>query len=392
MIEKITKAFLEKYGAQPTVFRSPGRVNIIGEHTDYNEGFVLPAAINKNIYVAVSKRKDSIINLYAEDFKEGLVFDINDVERSSTQWPNYILGVVDQLQKNGCLLSGFNLLIDGDIPIGSGLSSSAAVECATAFALNEIFELGLDKIKMSFMAQKAEHTFAGVNCGIMDQFASMLGKKDHVIKLDCRSLEYEYIPFKLDGYKIVLLNTNVKHNLAASEYNIRRQQCEEGVALIKPFYPSVKSLRDINMDMLAKHVAITHPLIYQRCKYVVEENIRLLAACEDLKKGNIIALGNRMYQSHIGLSTEYEVSCKELDFLVDHVKNIPAVAGARMMGGGFGGCTINIIEEDAIEKTIKEVSIAYEKAMKLPLTSYIAVIDDGASKCNITDLQLTANS
>ncbi|MFT3907970.1 MAG: galactokinase [Ferruginibacter sp.] len=392
MIEKLTARFIEKYRVQPILFRSPGRVNIIGEHTDYNDGFVLPAAINKNIYVAVSKRKDSIINLYALNFNEGLVFDINDVEKSATQWPNYILGVVDQLQKNGCLLTGFNLMIDGDVPIGSGLSSSAAVECATAFALNEIFELCLDKIKMSFMAQKAEHTFAGVNCGIMDQFASMLGKKDHVIKLDCRSLEYEYIPFKLDGYKIVLLNTNVKHNLASSEYNIRRQQCEEGVAMIKPFHPSVKSLRDVNMDMLVKHVAITHPLIYQRCKYVVEENIRLLAACEDLKKGNIIALGNRMYQSHIGLSTEYEVSCKELDFLVDHVKNIPAVAGARMMGGGFGGCTINLIQDDAVEKTIEEVSIAYEKAMKLPLTSYIAVIDDGTSECKTTDLQLAANS
>ncbi|MEO8769056.1 MAG: galactokinase [Ferruginibacter sp.] len=383
MIQKITKVFLEKYGTTSSVFRSPGRVNIIGEHTDYNEGFVLPGAIDKNIYVAVSKRNDNIIHLYATDFNEDFSINVEDVKKSPVQWANYILGVVDQLQKAGAVLTGFNLLVDGDVPIGAGLSSSAAVECATAFALNEIFELGFDRIKLSYMAQKAEHVFAGVNCGIMDQFASMLGKKDHVIKLDCRSLKYEYIPFKLDGYKIVLLNTNVKHNLASSEYNIRRQQCEEAVAIIKAFHPEVKSLRDVSMDMLDKYVAFEHPLIHQRCKYVIKENMRLLAACEDLKNGNIVALGNKMYQAHMGLSTEYEVSCKELDFLVDHVKLIPGVVGARMMGGGFGGCTINIVQEDAIERLIKEVSIAYEAAMKLPLTSYIAVIENGTSCCEL---------
>ena len=383
MIQKIRKAFLEKYNATPYLFRSPGRVNIIGEHTDYNEGFVLPGAIDKNIYVAVSKRNDNIINLYATDFNEDFSINVEDVKKTPVQWANYILGVVDQLQKAGAVLTGFNLLIDGDVPIGAGLSSSAAVECATAFALNEIFELGFDRIKLIYMAQKAEHVFAGVNCGIMDQFASMLGKKDHVIKLDCRSLEYEYIPFKLDGYKIVLLNTNVKHNLASSEYNIRRQQCEEAVAIIKEFHPSVKSLRDVTMDMLDKYVAIEHPLIHQRSKYIVKENIRLLAACEDLKNGNIVALGNKMYQAHTGLSTEYEVSCKELDFLVNHVKLIPGVVGARMMGGGFGGCTINLVQEDVIEKLIKDVSIAYEAAMKLPLTSYIAVIENGTSRCEL---------
>lgn len=383
MIKKITQTFIEKYNVPPKVFRSPGRVNIIGEHTDYNDGFVLPGAIDKNIYVAISKRNDNVINLYATAFSEDYSMDIQDVKKSPVQWANYILGVVDQFQKAGAVLSGFNLTIDGDVPVGAGLSSSAAVECATAFALNEIFELGFDKIKMCYMAQKAEHVFAGVNCGIMDQFASMLGKKDHVIKLDCRSLEYEYIPFKLDGYKIVLLNTNVKHNLASSEYNIRRQQCEEAVAIIKQFHPSVNSLRDVDFDMLDKYVAISHPLIHQRCKYVVKENTRLLAACEDLKNGNIVALGNKMYQAHTGLSTEYEVSCKELDFLVDYVKLIPGVVGARMMGGGFGGCTINLVQADVIEKLIKDVSVAYEAAMKLPLTTYIAEIENGASSCEL---------
>ena len=381
MVKKITTTFLERYAEVPSVFRSPGRVNILGEHTDYNEGFVLPAAINKNIYIAISKRKDPIINLYAADFDENFSTDISQVKRSDIHWPNYILGVVDQLQKQGFQLSGFNAVIDGDIHIGAGLSSSAAVECATIYALNHIFELGLDRLQMVPLAQKAEHVFAGVNCGIMDQFASMFGKKDHAIKLDCRSLEYEYVPLLLDGYKIVLLNTNVKHNLAASEYNTRRQQCEMGVSLIATYNPAVKNLRDVNIDMLKEFVEPVNPLVYQRCKYIVQENERLLGACEDLKRGDIKSLGKKMFQTHNGLRYFYDVSCKELDFLVEYVKNIPAVAGARMMGGGFGGCTINLVKEEAIEKLVADISSAYSEAMNLPLTAYIASIEDGTSKC-----------
>lgn len=381
MIEKITKIFFDKYAEQPAVFRSPGRVNILGEHTDYNEGFVLPAAIDKNIYIAITKRADTLINLYAADFDESFTTDIKEVRPSSSQWPNYILGVVDQLQKQGFALSGFNAVVDGDVPIGAGLSSSAAVECATVYALNDIFDLGLHRLEMVPLAQKAEHVFAGVNCGIMDQFASMFGKKDHLIKLDCRSLAYEYVPLKMDGYKIVLLNTNVKHNLAASEYNTRRQQCEKGVTLIAAQHRSIKSLRDVNMDMLNEHVALIDPLVYQRCKYVVQENERLLGACDDLKSGNIKALGAKMYQTHMGLKNDYDVSCKELDFLVEYVKAIPAVAGARMMGGGFGGCTINLVQEEAIEKLVQDISVAYSKAMQLPLTAYTASIENGTAAC-----------
>jgi len=377
MIQKIKTSFLEKFGSEPTVFRSPGRVNILGEHTDYNEGFVLPAAIDKNIYFAISKRTDNIINLFAADFNESFTTDIDNVKISSTQWANYILGVVDQLQKQGFTLGGFNAVVDGDVPIGAGLSSSAAVECATIYALNDIFELNLDRLKMVPLAQKAEHVFAGVNCGIMDQFASMFGKKDHVIKLDCRSLEYEYVPFKLDGYKIVLLNTNVKHNLASSEYNTRRLQCEKGVSLIAQHHPEIKSLRDVTLEQLKKYVEPVDPLVYQRCKYVVLENERLLGACEDLKRGDISSLGEKMYQTHMGLRYYYDVSCKQLDFLVEYVKNIPEVAGARMMGGGFGGCTINLVKEEAIEKLIADISLAYSEAMNLPLTAYIASIEDG---------------
>ena len=381
MIKKIKTSFLQKFGEDSTVFRSPGRVNILGEHTDYNEGFVLPAAIDKSIYIAISKRADDIINLYAVDFDEAITADIKNVQKSTTQWPNYILGVVDQLQKKGFSLTGFNVVIDGDVPIGAGLSSSAAVECATIFALNNIFELGLSRLDMVPLAQKAEHVFAGVNCGIMDQFASMFGKKDHVIKLDCRSLDYEYVPFKLDGYKIILLNTNVKHNLASSEYNTRRQQCEQGVSLIAKHHPAIRSLRDVTIDMLRKYVEPIDPLIYKRCKYVVTENERLLGACEDLKRGDINALGKKMYDTHHGLSYFYSVSCKELDFLVSYVSKIPAVAGARMMGGGFGGCTINLVKEEAIDTLVKDISAAYAEAMGLPLTAHIASIENGTEKC-----------
>ena len=381
MIKKIKASFVEKFNEQPLVFRSPGRVNILGEHTDYNDGFVLPAAIDKYIYVAISKRTDSRICLYSNEFGESFSCDVKEVEKTPMQWPNYILGVVDQLQKKGILLTGFNLLIDGDIPIGAGMSSSAAVECAAIFAFNEIFNIGLSRIDLVPLAQKAEHVFAGVHCGIMDQFASMFGKKDQVIKLDCRSLDYEYVPLKLDGYKVVLFNTNVKHNLASSEYNIRRQQCESGVAIINRQIPGVKSLRDVNMEMLEQYVEPVDPLVFQRCKYVVLENERLLGACDDLRKQDLKGLGQKMYQTHQGLSNLYEVSCKELDFLVEFVKRQPGVAGARMMGGGFGGCTINIIEDAAIEPLIESISHAYQQSMNLPLTAYIVSIVDGTEAC-----------
>src|SRR5688572_478521 len=330
-ISKLKEKFKSLFNSEPLLIRSPGRVNIIGEHTDYNEGFVLPAAIDKAIYIAIGKRDDDIIHLYAQDYQQSHEVTLTTVAPTDKHWPNYILGIVDQLQKRGYNLGGFNLVIDGDVPLGAGLSSSAAVECATAFALNELFKLGIEKIEMVKMAQLAEQTFAKVMVGIMDQFASMFGKKDHVIKLDCRSLEYEYVPLDLKGIKILLLNTNVKHSLASSEYNTRRQQCEQGVAWVKEKHPEVKSLRNVTMEMLHKHVAAKDEIIFKRCKYVIEENIRLLEGCEDLKEGNVEALGKKMFRTHEGLSKEYEVSCKELDYLVDHVKNNPAVLGARMM-------------------------------------------------------------
>jgi len=377
MKERLQKIFLGRFHTQPLIVHSPGRVNIIGEHTDYNNGFVLPGAIDKAIYIAVSKRNDDSVYLYSVDFKEEYNCRLEDIVPAKEVWPNYILGVVDQLKQSGYNMSGFNAVVDGDIPIGAGLSSSAAVECAGIFALNELFQLQLNKLEMVKMAQKAEHVFAGVKVGIMDMFASMFGRKNHLIKLDCRSLEFEYVPFNLRGFKIVLLNTNVKHSLASTEYNTRRAQCEQGVEWIRARYPGIMSLRDATIQMLNECVLLKDKLIHKRCKYVVEEIQRLLQACDDLKRDDIKALGKGMFQTHEALSKEYEVSCKELDFLVEQVKNNEAVPGARMMGGGFGGCTINLVKKEAVEALIDKISRNYEQKMELPLTAIIAEIEDG---------------
>ncbi|MDB5208808.1 MAG: galactokinase [Flavisolibacter sp.] len=375
----IRQNFRQRFATEPLIARSPGRVNIIGEHTDYNNGFVLPAAVDKSIYVGISKRDDDKIVLYSEEFGEEHQSTVSTVEPSGKHWPNYVLGVVDQLNKRGYAISGFNLNVDGDVPVGAGLSSSAAVECAVAFALNELFSLNIPKIEIPEIGQKTEHTFAGAMVGIMDPFASVFGKKDHVIKLDCQSLDYEYVPLEIEGYKIVLLNTNVKHSLASSEYNTRRKECEAGVAMIVKAGIDVKSLRDVTIEMLRKYVEPADALIYKRCKYVVEENERLLSACEHLKNGNIEGLGKKMYGSHDGLSKEYEVSCPELDFLVDAVRGNPGVLGARMMGGGFGGCTINIVKEEAIDELVENLSKTYKQAMAKELTAYVAQTADGSS-------------
>lgn len=377
MIEKLTDISREKFNEDPLIIRSPGRINIIGEHTDYNDGFVLPAAISKAIYVAISKRDDDAIHLHAVDFNEDFTTSVSEIHPVQKHWANYVLGIVDQLQRKNLPVKGFNVVIDGDVPVGAGLSSSAALECATVFALDELFDFKLSKIEMVQMAQKAEHAFVGVKVGIMDMFACMFGKSEHAIKLDCRSLQYEYVPLHLNTIKIVLLNTNVKHSLASSQYNIRRQQCELGVAWINKKYGSVNSLRDSTIAMLDECVLPKDVLIYKRCRYVVEENLRLLNACRDLEKDDIRALGKKMFATHEGLSKDYEVSCRELDFLVDAVKKNDAVLGARMMGGGFGGCTINLVKEDAVEKLIHEVARQYEEKMKLPLTAYIAQIENG---------------
>jgi galactokinase len=379
MKELISKKYIEAFGEAPQIIvRSPGRVNIIGEHTDYNEGFVLPAAIDKAAYVAISLRDDDEIYLIALDLNETFSTDIKNLKPvGDVSWPNFILGAAAQFIKKGIVLRGFNAVLLSDVPIGAGLSSSAAIESATVFALNELLQCKIATIEMIKMAQMTEHEFAGVRCGIMDMFASVMGKKDHVIKLDCKTLEYEYVPFKLEGIKILLLNTNVKHSLASSEYNTRRKECEQGIAWIKEHEPKVNSLRDASIDMLYKYVLPKDELVYRRCLFVVEEINRLIKGCEDLQQGNIAALGKKMFATHEGLSKQYQVSCSELDVLIGYVKNNENVLGARMMGGGFGGCTINLVRENAIEKLVAEIAPAYEAATNLPLTYYIASIENG---------------
>lgn len=373
----IEDTFSKHFPGKPITVTSPGRINIIGEHTDYNDGYVLPAAIDKGVSVATGKRNDNLVKLFSTQYSEEYELSIDAIAKSKKSWVNYVIGVVDQLLKRGDLITGFNMVIHGNVPVGAGLSSSAALECAVAFALNELFDLKLDKLEMILLTQRAEHEFAGVMCGVMDMFASVYGKLEHAIKLDCRTLEFEYVPIKIPGYKLLLLNSNVKHNLASSEYNDRREQCENGVNLIKKHIPSVKTLRDVTEDMLEKYVLPIDKLIYKKCNYVVQENIRLIGACENLKKGDLFGLGSKMFETHAGLSQDYAVSCKELDLLVDIVRNDEAVLGARMMGGGFGGCTLNLVKEDEIERLVNVVGEQYFIQTKLECSHYVVSVANG---------------
>ncbi len=378
-IETVRTVFVSNFG-HPTLFvQSPGRINLIGEHTDYNQGFVLPAAIDKAIYLAIGKREDKEVHLIAADLADSFSVALNNLNFSEKTWSNYLIGVVDQLQKNGYQLGGFNAVLAGDVPLGAGLSSSAAVECATVFALNELFELGLSKIEMVRLAQKAENEFVGVKCSIIHQISSMFGKTDAVIQLDCQSLGYNYMPFNQEGIKIVLLDTRVKHSLASTEYNLRREECEAGVKIIQEKYPAVASLRNATMQMIQECLINTDQKIIDRCSFVVAEIKRLQDACKDLEAGDLKAFGKKMYETHDGLSKLYEVSCAELDFLADFAKTEASVLGARMMGGGFGGCTINLVEENAVEAFVLAAGNAFQKVFGTEMKPYIVSIGNGTS-------------
>ncbi|HUI29417.1 MAG TPA: galactokinase [Candidatus Acidoferrales bacterium] len=363
LFRAVREKFFGSYGKKDEVIvvRSPGRINLIGEHTDYNDGLVLPAAINRSINFVISRRKDSRCRLYASDIQDSCEFDVNAPEKSSKRWANYLIGVVDQLQKNGYALHGFDCLFGGDIPIGAGLSSSAAIEAGLAFALNEIFELGIERVQLAAMAQESEHQFVGVMCGIMDQFANLIAKEDSVFQLDCRSLDYRYIPFDMKNLSLVLCDTGIKHDLANSEYNLRRRQCESGVRKIASVGHPVSRLRDVSIDLLENCRHELEPVVYDRCRYVLEENDRVRSASKALEMKEYEKLGDLLYASHDGLRNKYSVSCNELDLLVDTASQIDGVLGARMMGAGFGGCTINLIEKDSLQDFRVGVKREYQR-------------------------------
>lgn len=369
------------------IIDSPGRINIIGEHTDYNDGLVLPTAIDKKTQFRFKKNTNSNkCNVYSKNFDKSFSFNLNKIIRSEHQWENYILGVIFEIQQFSNKLQGFDCFLKSDIPMGSGISSSAALECGLAVGLNELFNLNLSKKTIIELSQRAEHNFVGTKCGIMDQFTSVMSKEGSLILLDCQTLEYDYVPFEINPYKIVLLNTGVSHNLASSEYNIRRKQCETGVETIKKTYPKVKSLRNVSLNMLHKFQLELEPVIFNRCLYVIEENRRVLKSVEALKNNDLKSLGNYMYETHDGLRHKYEVSCDELDFLVDFSKNYNEVIGARMMGGGFGGCTINVVHTNILSKFIEEVSIEYLKKFNINLIAY-KIMPSGGTSIKINNLQ-----
>jgi galactokinase len=347
--ERVAARFRELFEGEACLVRSPGRVNLIGEHTDYNEGFVLPAAVDKAIYFAVGLRPGDRSFLHSTDLDQNHEFSLHRIDKSDKRWPNYLMGVVDQLVRAGRPVGGFNCVFGGDIPIASGMSSSAAIEAGLAFALNKIFSLGIEPLSLVKLAQKAENEFVGVRCGIMDMFANIFGRARSVLKIDCRSLAYKYYPFERDDLRVVLCDTDVRRELASSEYNVRRHQCETGAALLAKYDPAIRSLRDVTAAALAVHKNEFDPIIYKRCAYVVAENGRVEEACADLEENDFAAFGRRMNESHDGLRDDYEVSSRELDVLVDAARAVRGVLGARMMGAGFGGCTINLVEEGAVD-------------------------------------------
>lgn len=375
----VRSKFASLFGTTGDLYFSPGRINLIGEHTDYNGGFVLPGAIDKGMLAEIKTNGTDKIRAFALDLDEYAEFGTNEEDAPSQSWARYIFGVVRETIKRGGKVSGFDTVFSGDVPLGAGLSSSAALESAFAFALNEIFNNGLPKFELAKIGQSTEHNYCGVKCGIMDQFASVFGKAGHLIRLDCRSLEYEYEPFNPVGYKLVLLDTCVKHELASSAYNKRRESCEAVVKAIRKRHPEVEFLRDADMEMLKEVEAEVTEEDYKRAEYVIEEIQRLLDACEALKRGDYETVGKMMYGTHHGMSKLYEVSCEELDYLNDIAAEC-GVTGSRVMGGGFGGCTINLVKEEKYDNFINTAKAKFAERFGREPKVYPVNIGDGSRK------------
>ncbi len=373
LIKEVKKTFIEKFKSQPILIFSPGRINIIGEHTDYNDGFVFPAAIDKGITAAIQKSSSGKSTAIALDLDSTIEFELDTLKPSKRgSWENYVFGVVAEIQNRNKVVGDFNIVFKGNIPEGAGMSSSAALENSVVFGLNELFELELTKEEMISISQKAEHNYVGVNCGIMDQYASMFGKKNHALHLDCRTIEAK--PYKIDfkGYQLMLINTNVKHSLSDSAYNDRRSACE-GVSKLL----GIKALRDASESDLEKVIDKVTPANYQKALFVIQENLRTLKAAKAIENNDLERLGSLIYESHQGLSNQYKVSCDELDFLVNQAKKNKHVLGARMMGGGFGGCTINLIAKSEAKVFTKKVSKAYKDKFNKSCSTYFIKLEEG---------------
>lgn len=378
IIQNIKKSYSDVFSANPRLVRAPGRINLIGEHTDYNLGFVFPAAVAQSIYFAIGatdKPYSSAISLDQDETFQFKLENITPVNEKS--WKNYILGVVGEIQKTGREVRNFNVVFAGDIPMGSGMSSSAALECGLGLGLNELFDLGFSRVELAHMGQAAEHNYVGVKCGIMDQFASLMGKKDQAFVLDCKSLDYTYFPLNLEEYEWLLINSNVHHSLADSEYNVRRQQCEEGVEIVKTKFPEAHSLRDVSFEMLGELKTKMDRLVYKRCKYVLEENNRVEEMSKALKSNDLTRVGEILKRGQLGMKEEYEITCPEIDFLADFANAHDAVLGARMMGGGFGGCTINLVKKSHRQSFIKSISSHYSNAFSQNIAAVPVSIGDG---------------
>ncbi len=375
MKETIKRHFSERFGAAGTLYASAGRINLIGEHTDYNGGFVFPGAIDKVIMAEIKPTDTNKVRVYSVDIDEYAEFGLNEEDAPRQQWARYIFGVCREIIKRGGKVGGFDAVFAGNVPLGAGLSSSAALESCFAFALNDMFnDNKIDKFELAKIGQSTEHNYCGVNCGIMDQFASVFGKKDHLIRLDCRSLEYEYFPFKLDGYKLVLVDSKVKHELVDSPYNKRRASCEHVAQVL-----GVETLRDAELADLENVKDKISEEDYNRAKYVIEEKQRVLDVCDALQRGDYDTVGDRMYKTHEGMSKLYEVSCVELDYLNDLAKEC-GVTGSRIMGGGFGGCTINLVKDELYDNFIAVAKEKFAAKYGHEPQVYDVIVSDGARK------------
>lgn len=378
--KQLLSLYRSKFTTEPRIFRSPGRINIIGEHTDYNDGFVLPAGVDKEICMLMARNGSDNFSVFSCDTDEQVSFNLTNYKNEQSPWAQYIIGVVDQMVQMGYQFGGFDSLFSGDIPMGAGMSSSAALECVTAFGMNSLFELGINKEGIAKLAQRAENQYVGVNCGIMDQFASVFSEKNHALKLDCRNLTFETYSLDLEGYQLVLVDSMVKHALATSEYNVRRAECEEGVKFLQQIDPNIKALRDATIEQVIELKKVMPANVFDRCKYMVEEIARVSAACKAMESNNFTLLGELLYATHHGLQHEFKISCDELDFLVDFTRDKDQVLGARMMGGGFGGCSINLVEESYIEQFKSQVSDAYIKQFAVNPSIYLVKTAEGSSE------------